>query len=165
MRLTLSALLLFAAAFGVTAASAADPGRTPLVAEDAARSAPARAGVVNVRAILVIASDEGTTDAGLAAYEANLAVLRFKSYRQVGSGGTTIAVGKEGTIPLAAGQRLTVEIKNAWDNQIIAGIKWWNGDLNLANTSMMRPRKSHAVLAGPATADGKGHYVVILLLE
>lgn len=167
MRLIPTTILLLSAALaGVTALSAADAGRTPLVSEGTGRTAAGKAEIVNVRAILVIASDEGSTDASLAAYEANLtAMLRFKAYRQVGSGTTKVAVGKEGKVPLHGSQHLTVEIKNAWDNQFIAGLKWWNGDLNLANITVMRKRQSHTVMSGPAAPDGKSVFAVIVFLE
>ncbi len=142
MRLTRKILLLLALAPWIFAAlPAADSGQTNLLPEHAAENG--RHAKVAVQAILVVASDQGTTDPGLSAYEANLRrVLRFKAYHRVGSGSATIAVGDTGTVPLGAGQHLEVEIKNAWNDQIMAGIRWWNGKLTLANTAMMRPRKS-----------------------
>ena len=162
----LTTFLLTAAAALAPGAHGADAGRTPLVPDGAARAPGATREPVTVRAILVIASDAGTTDESLAQYEANLRrILRFDAYRRVGGGTAKIAVGKSGAIALGAGQRLAVQIENAWNNQVMAAFKWWNGDLNLANTSMQRPRGSHTVLSGPATADGDGYYAVIIVVE
>jgi hypothetical protein len=164
----LSTLFTVVAALALAAASpAAENGSSSLVPDGAAA---VRGGVtappVTVQAILVVASDDGATDASLKPYESTLRrVLRFKAYRRVGGGTTKIAVGRNGSIPLGAGQTLEIEIENAWNDQVIAAFKWWNGKLNLANSSMQRPRKSVAVLGGPATADGDGYYAVIIQLD
>lgn len=171
MRVIRHPILCFAAIAAIAASTtvyAADTGRSNLLPDAPDASARGAQGEVRVRvqAILVIASDSGETDASLRSYERNLrSMLRTRAFRRVGGGEATIAVGGQDSIPLGAGQRLAVQIKSAWDNQVMAGIRWWNGDLTLANTTMMRPRKSHSVLAGPSTADGEGTYAVIVVMN
>jgi hypothetical protein len=138
---TFLSLLTAVAAFALVATSpAADLGRTPLIPDGRSSDRGNARERVTFQAILVVASDEGTTDSSLSAYEAQLRrMLHRQAYRRVGGGTAVVAVGGDGAIALGAGQRLTIKLESAWDNQVMA------------------------VLSGPTTADGKGTFIVIII--
>jgi hypothetical protein len=159
-------LLFFATVAAAAAARAADNGQTNLApkSRDDNRAATER---VSLQAILVIASDEGTTDSSLAAHEATLRrVLRFKSYRRIGGGATgSLAANGEETIAIGAGYNLDIWIKWMTDREVDFGVRGFKGKLTVANNTMTRPRRSTAVIGGWAAEDGKSRYLVILTVN
>jgi hypothetical protein len=160
---TLSLLLTAIAA--CLAASAADNGQTSLV--PSGRGDTGGSDRVAVQAILLVASDEGVTDASLSAYEATLKrVLRFKSYRRVGGGSTApLAPGGEATVAIGGGYDLDVWVNRITDREVEYGVRWFKGRHTLSNTTFTRPRRSNTIVGGPATEDGKGTYAVIVTVD
>jgi len=155
----ISLLLAIAA---VATAAAAELGGSSLVPEGRGTNATADA-PVSFQAIMVIASDDGATDVSLAAYEATLRrVLRFKTYRRAGGGTARLAADGEGTLSLGHGYDLDLWITRVTESEIEFGIRWFKGDVTLANTKVTRPRRANTVIGGPATEDGKGTYAVIV---
>jgi hypothetical protein len=165
MRLNLKHLLVlwFATIATALAVRAADNGRTDLIPnyradDDAANQR------VTLQATLIVASDEGTTDASLASHEATLRrVLRFKSFRRVG-GSTASPLGPRGETTVEVGAGYSVDFWVNWitDREVEYGVRWFKGRLTLANTTLTRPRRSTSVVGGPATEDGQGTYAVIV---
>lgn len=136
------------------------------LALSAADRATGRGDRVAFQAILVIASDEGSTDASLAAFEPKLrSLLRFKSYRRVGGGKAEMAASGESTIALGQGNSLDLWIENVADTEVSFGVRWYNERLNLANMKVTRRRGAETIIGGPKTEDGKGHYAVIITAQ
>lgn len=158
-------IVLAGAATAVTLTSslgAADRGASSLVPESRG-AARATADTVDFRAIMVVASDEGDSDPSLAEHEATLRrVLRFKSYQRVGGGASRLPPNGEGTLSLGNGYNLDLWITSVTDEEIVFGIRWFKGELTLANTKVTRPRRANTVVGGPRTEDGRGTYAVIV---
>lgn len=161
MRLThLSLSVLLATLFLALAPRAAD-GASGLVPDS--RGTAGASARVAFQAILVIASDEGTTDSRLSAHEATLKrVLRFKSYQRVGDAATTLAEGGEATVAIGRGFNLDIWVTDVSDREVVFGVRWYKGKLTLANTKVTRPRRSTTVIGGPVVEDGKGTYAVMV---
>ena len=155
-------LLLLVTLLALPRAGAADNGQTGLTPHG--RETPVAGERVSFQAILVIASDQGTTDANLAAHEPALKrVLRFKSFRRVGAGSSQpLGAKDETTIALTGGYNLDVWINWMTDREVDFGVRWFKGSRTLVNTTMTRPRRATAILGGPAVEDGPGTYAVIV---
>jgi hypothetical protein len=118
---------------------------------------------VAFQAILVVASDEGVTDASLAAFEPKLrGLFRFKSYRRIGGGSALIAAAGESTVLLGLGHSLDLWVDNVTETEVSFGARWFNEKVNLVNMKGTRRRGGETILGGPKTEDGHGHYAVII---
>ncbi len=117
---------------------------------------------VSVRATLILGSNAGTgVDRSLAKYERNLTrVLRFDSFKQVGSGSARIAAPGSATIGLSNGHTVQVNLKDAGEGKLRISQKWSKSGRILVNTTTLTARNRPLVQVGPAEGDGK----LILLL-
>lgn len=111
------------------------------------------ADTVQARGILVAASNEKReSDPRLAEYEPTLRrVLRFESYRFVGSGGGRAEAPGETTMSIGQGHRLVLAVESVKGDQIRARVSWLNGGKTLMNTVLVLRRGVPAVLGGPAS--------------
>lgn len=134
-----------------------------LGAADRPNAAGAGGESVRFQAILVVASDEGATDASLAAFEPRLrTMLRFRSYHRIGGGSASIAAAGESTIALGRGNSLDLWVDDVTASEVSFGVRWFNEKVNLVNMKGTRRRGGETFLVGPKTEDGKGHYAVII---
>jgi hypothetical protein len=120
---------------------------------------------VQARGILVAASNENReSDPRLAQYEPTLRrVLRFESYRFVGSGGGRAEAPGEITMSIGQGHRLVVEVESIKGDQIRARVSWLDGDRALMNTVLVLRRGVPAALVGPKS--GSEVLAVILVVS
>ncbi len=165
MRLIQFIFSLFAALL-VAASFAADNGQSHLLpnSTESAATASARA---SFQAILVVASENGSTDASLAQHEATLKrVLRFKSFRRVGGASSKpLAAQDETTIAIGGGYQLDIWVNWMTEREVDFGVRWFKGNQTFVNSTMTRPRRSTTALGGPAVEGGDGHYAVIVRAE
>lgn len=115
-----------------------------------------------VRGILVAASNEAREpDARLSPYEPTLRrVLRFASYRQLGSGQARIAAPGAGTVNLGEEHRLEITLEPSNGGRVRAQLRWLDGERALMNTGVVLRRGVPAVLGGP----GRGEEVLAVIV-
>lgn len=118
---------------------------------------------VQARCILVAASNQKReSDPRLAQYEPTLRrVLRFESYRFVGSGGARAEAPGETAMSLGQGHRIVLEVESVKGDQIRARVSWLNGGKTLMNTVLVLRRGVPAVLGGPASG---GEVLAVILV-
>lgn len=143
--LPLAALLLLA--LGLPARAAAD--------DDAK---------VSLRAILVAASREpGESDRRLAPYEATLQrILRFESFKQLGSGRDRSALPGEGAFGVGAGHQLSYRAEAAGQGRVRLQLQWSDGSRQLMRTGLVLRPGVPAVLGGPSRPDGSVYALLII---
>lgn len=119
---------------------------------------------VSLQGILIAASnEEGQTDRRLAPFEGNLRrVLRFRSYRYIGEGSTTLGVPGEGALGLGRGHRLEISTDESRGNQVRVNVQWREGGSTVLNTGLSLAPGAHTVLGG-ARGDNDEVYAVILI--
>lgn len=117
----------------------------------------------SLQAILITASNEpGQTDPRLARYEPTLRrILRFASYRYVGSGSGSTAVPGETNMGLGAGQHLEVTAEDS-SRGLRLRVAWKQGGRTLMETGLSLNPGVPAVLGGPGTGRDDEVYAVIL---
>ena len=110
---------------------------------------------VQARGILVAASNEKRdSDPRLAQYEPTLRrMLRFESYRFVGSGAGRAEAPGEMTMSIGQGHRLEVTVESIKGAEIRVRVSWIDGDRTLMNTGLALRRGVPAVLGGPKSGD------------
>ncbi|HEY5553027.1 MAG TPA: hypothetical protein VIK52_14135 [Opitutaceae bacterium] len=118
---------------------------------------------VQARCILVAASNQKReSDPRLAQYEPTLRrVLRFESYRFVGSGGARADAPGEATMALGQGHRIVLDVESVKGDQIRARVSWIEGGRTLMNTVLVLRRGVPAVLGGPARG---GEVLAVILI-
>lgn len=121
---------------------------------------------VSVQAILVSASREtGKTDRALAPYESTLRrILRFESFRQLGSGQGRTTLPGEGSIRLAQGQALQFRAEDAGQGRVRLQLQWQGSSRTFMRTGLVLRPGVPAVLGGPSQPDG-GVYALIVTAE
>lgn len=126
-------------------------------------SAGLAADSIQARGILVAASNEQhEPDRRLAEYEPTLRrVLRFESYRYLGSGGTRAQTGQEARMSIGQGQSVEVTVESINGDRIRARIRWVEGDRTMMNTVLVLRRGVPAVLGGPA----RGNDVLAVIIQ
>lgn len=131
-----------------------------------ARPAAAADDSVSVRAILVSASRAaGPTDRNLAPYEATLRrILRFESFKQLGSGRGRAGIPGEGTVAMGQGHTLQFTTASSGDDRLRVQIEWLGSGRSLMRTGLVLRPGVPAVLGGPARNDEEV-YAVILIAE
>jgi hypothetical protein len=125
----------------------------------------ARAGQTSIEGILITASNErGQTDRRLAPYESTLRrILRFETFRFVGSDRAGIAVPGSRQLSLDQGHALELEVENVDAKAIHVKVRWTAGGRTLMNTGLTLRPGIPAVLGGPSTGDKGEVYAVILI--
>lgn len=120
---------------------------------------------INARGILVAASnDKRDSDPRLAEYEPTLRrVLRFESYRYLGSGGTRASAPGDARFSLGQGHSIELSVESVNGDRIRARVRWLDGDRTLMNTVLVLRRGVPAVLGGPARAGGNDVLAVIVV--
>lgn len=121
------------------------------------------ADTVQARGILVAASNEKRDpDPRLAQYEPTLRrVLRFESYRFLGSGSGRAEAPGETTMSIGQGHRIVLAVESVKGDQIRARVSWHNGGKTLMNTVLVLRRGVPAVLGGPASG---GEVLAVILV-
>ena len=120
---------------------------------------------INARGILVAASNEQReSDPRLAEYEPTLRrVLRFESYRYLGSGGARASAPGDARFSLGQGHSIELSVESVNGDRIRARVRWLDGDRTLMNTVLVLRRGVPAVLGGPARAGGNDVLAVIVV--
>ena len=120
---------------------------------------------IQARGILVAASNEKReSDKQIAQYVPTLRrILRFESYRYLGSGSGRATEGSATSISIGQGQHLVVELIGVEGNQVRASVKWTDGDRTLMKTVLVMKRGGHAVIGGPPRGGGDEVLAVILI--
>jgi hypothetical protein len=133
--------------------------RAPLAAADG--------GHANVRAILVLASNQkGASDERLAAYEPTLRrILRFESYKLAGEGAATLAGAGKTIVKLGRGHALELQSENSDGKRGRLLVHWQDGGRSLMNTGLVLRPGVPAVLGGPANGKGGEVWAVILVAD
>ena len=110
---------------------------------------------VQARGILVAASNEKRdSDPRLAQYEPTLRrVLRFESYRFVGSGGGRAEAPGEMTMAIGQDHRLVVTVESIKGAEIRVRVSWLDGGRTLMNTGLVVKRGVPVVLGGPKSGN------------
>lgn len=122
---------------------------------------------VNIRVTLILGNNEGGgIDSQLQRYERHLkrVVSRFDTFRQQGSGSTSISTPGSGTINIGGGHQVTISVTDAGDTgsgKLRIATRWSQGGHILIDTTIVSSRKQPTVLGGPSSGNGK----LILLLE
>jgi hypothetical protein len=118
-----------------------------------------------VEGILIAASNKpGQSDGRLAPYEPTLKrILRFQSYRFIGSDSGSVNVPGEGSLSVGQGQQLQITADRADGSGIHVGVRWNSGGRSLMNTRLVLRPGVPAVLGGPSTGNGDEVYAVILI--
>ncbi len=121
---------------------------------------------VTVRAILVAASREaGETDRSLARYESTLRrILRFESFKQLGSGRDRAALPGEGSLGVGQGQSLSFKAESADNDRIRLQLQWQGNGRTFMRTGLVLRSGVPAVLGGPSRPDG-GVYALIVIAD
>jgi len=117
----------------------------------------ADANQATISAILVIASNErGPSDPRLAAYEANLKrTLRFESFRYIGAGSATVAVGGTGAVNLPNNNRLALQAEATDGGPVRMKVSY-------GSTNVVIPPGKTVILAGrPAGKPGEVSAVIV----
>jgi hypothetical protein len=119
---------------------------------------------VDVRAILVSASREaGETDRSLAKYEANLRrILRFESYRQLGSGRGRAALPGQGSFGVGQGQTLNFRAEDTDNGRIRLQLEWRGGSRTFMRTGVVLRPGVPAVLGGPSQSNGDVYALIVI---
>jgi hypothetical protein len=125
----------------------------------------ARAESVSIEGLLITASnDGGQTDRRLAPYEATLRrILRFETFRLVGSDQGDIVAPGHGSLSLGQGHALDLEAESADGRSIHVKVRWTAGGRTLMNTGLNLRPGVPAVIGGPATGHKGEAYAVILI--
>lgn len=128
-------------------------------------SAGFAADAVQARGILVAASNEKRdSDSRLAQYEPTLRrVLRFESYRFLGSGSTRAEANSDARMSIGQGHSVELAVESIKGDQIRARVRWLDGDRTLMNTVLVLRRGVPAVLGGPARGGGDDVLAVIIV--
>jgi hypothetical protein len=123
------------------------------------------AGHATIQAILISASNEsGESDRRLAEYEPTLKkILRFASYRHLGSDNTSLNVPATGNLSLGDGHQLEVSTESNDGKTIHVKVRWTSGGRTLMNTGLVLRPGVPAVLGGPSTGHKSEVYAVILI--
>lgn len=126
--------------------------------------AAADGGRANVRAILVLASNQkGASDARLSAYEPTLRrILRFESYKLAGEGSAALAGGKA-SVSLGHGHSLELEPEKGDGRGVRLKVNWLDGGRSLINTGLVLRPGVPAVLGGPSSGKEGEVWAVILV--
>ncbi len=125
----------------------------------------ARAERASVEGILITASNEaGQTDRRLAPYEATLRrILRFESFRQVGTGRASVDIPANGTLSLGDGHELELEAEASDGKGVHLKVRWTADGRTLMNTGLALRPGVPAVLGGPSTGNKGDVYAVLLI--
>lgn len=125
----------------------------------------ARAERAAVEGILITASNEpGQTDRRLAPYEATLRrILRFETFRQVGSGRANVDIPAAGRLALGDGHELELETESSDGKTVHLKVRWIAQGRTLMNTGLALRPGVPAVLGGPSTGNKGEVYAVILI--
>ncbi len=148
MRLILSLLCLGALLFSAIAPAAHAQDRSQ----------------VALRAILVSASkDAGPTDRSLSPYEDTLRrILRFESFKQLGSGRARLDTPGSGTVTLGQGHRLEVSSEEAKGDRIRVQVEWDGNGRRLMRTGLVLRPGVPAVLGGPSRSENEVYAVILI---
>lgn len=119
---------------------------------------------VTVRAILVSASKQpGKTDKALSRYESTLRrILRFETFKQLGTGRDRADVPGEGTLSLGSGHQIQFSTEDSRDDRLRVQITWQGGGRTLMRTGLALRPGVPAVLGGPARNDDEVFAVIII---
>jgi len=119
---------------------------------------------VTVRAILVSASKQpGQTDKALSRYESTLRrILRFETFKQLGSGRGRADVPGEATISIGSGHQIQFRTEDSRDDRLRVQIIWQGGGRTLMRTGLALRPGVPAVLGGPARNDDEVYAVIII---
>ncbi|GAB5559420.1 MAG: hypothetical protein SynsKO_10670 [Synoicihabitans sp.] len=119
---------------------------------------------INVRAILVSASREpGETDRSLSRYESTLRrILRFETFKQLGSGRGKADVPGKGSIAVGQGQSLHFTTDTSRDNRLRVQLDWRGGSRSLMRTGVVLRPGVPAVLGGPSREDGSVYALIVV---
>ena len=125
----------------------------------------ARAERATLEGILITASNEpGQTDRRLAPYEATLRrILRFETFRHVGSDRTSLDVPASGSLSIGNGHTLAIETEQSDGKSVHVKVRWSAGGRTLMNTGLSLRPGVPAVLGGPSTGNKGEVYAVILV--
>ena len=120
---------------------------------------------VTLRAILVSASKQpGKTDSSLSRYESTLRrILRFESFKQLGSDRARANVPGNGSLSIGSGQSIEFGTESSKDDRLRVQITWKSGNRTLMRTGLALRPGVPAVLGGPARNDDV--FAVILIAE
>lgn len=131
----------------------------------AAFAAGGGAGRGNVRALLVLASNEkGASDGRLAAYEPTLRrILRFESYTLVGEGSAALSGAGKTSVKLGRGHVVELEPDRPDGKGVRLKVNWLDGGRSLMNTGLVLRPGVPAVLGGPSSGKGSEVWAVILV--
>ncbi|HEX2852142.1 MAG TPA: hypothetical protein VHO24_02810 [Opitutaceae bacterium] len=129
------------------------------------RSAAVAAESANVRAMLVIASNEkGGSDSSLSAYAPTLRrILRFESFRLAGEGSANLATPGKAGVNLGRGHSLDLEADKSDGRGVRLRVRWEGGGRSLMNTGLVLQPGVPAVLGGPSTGRDGEVWAVILV--
>lgn len=118
-----------------------------------------------VEGLLIVASSEpGQTDRRLAPYEATLRrVLRFESFKLLGSASGAVDTPGERTLTLGSGHELEVQASESDGKAIHVKVRWSANGRALMNTGLVLRAGVPAVLGGPSTGRPGEAYAVILI--
>ena len=121
---------------------------------------------VTLRAILVSASKQpGKTDSSLSHYESTLRrILRFESFKQLGSDRARANVPGDGSLSIGSGQSIEFGTESSKDDRLRVQITWKSGNRTLMRTGLALRPGVPAVLGGPARNDDEV-FAVILIAE
>ena len=121
---------------------------------------------VSVRAILVSASREaGESDRALVKYESTLRrILRFESFRQLGSGRARAALPGSGSFGVGQGQTLRFRAEDAGNGRVRLQLEWAGESRAFMRTGLVLRPGVPAVLGGPSQPDG-GVYALIVIAD
>lgn len=122
--------------------------------------ATARAGVANMEALLIRASnDPAALNYKLDAVVPKLRkVFKFQSYDLIGEGNGSVNVPGSGTIDLGKGHSLEISLKGDKGDNYKAEIRWLQNGKVLFSTGAKMSRKEPLVLGGPK--DGNGTLII-----
>lgn len=125
----------------------------------------ARAERATIEGILITASNEaGQSDRRLAPYEATLRrILRFETFRRVGSDRTSLDVPATGRLSIGEGHELTLTTEPGDGKSVHVKVRWSAGGRTLMNTGLSLRPGVPAVLGGPSTGNKGEVYAVILV--
>jgi hypothetical protein len=136
-----------------------------LLAAATALLGTAQAEQVSIEGLLITASnDGGQTDRRLAPYEATLRrILRFETFRLVGSDQGEIAAPGGGSLSLGQGHTLDLTAESADGRSIHVKVRWIASGRTLMNTGLNLRPGVPAVIGGPSTGHKGEAYAVILI--
>lgn len=129
------------------------------------RSAAVAADSANLRAMLVIASNEkGGSDPGLSAYATTLRrILRFESFRLAGQGSANLPMPGKAEVNLGRGHSLDLEADKSEGRGVRVRVRWEGDGRSLMNTGLVLQPGVPAVLGGPSTGKEGEVWAVILV--